>query len=1040
LLDKGEKRVELTATTPLDDIAIIGLALRVPGARSAEAFWHNLQQGISSMREFTEAEMVAAGVDPDLLQNPKYVRFGSVLDDIDQFDARFFGYTPREAELLDPQQRLFLECAWEALEHAGYTAQDENRIGIFAGASISGYLLENLLPNPAAVRTMGMHQILLSNDKDYLTTRVSYKLNLKGPGVNVNTACSSSLVAIHLARQSLLSYESNLCLAGGVNINPGQKTGYLYQEGEIYSPDGYCRAFDAAANGTAGGSGAGIVVLKRLQEALDDRDTIYAILKGTAINNDGSFKIGFTAPSIDGQADVIAQAQAVAEVMPDEITYVETHGTGTPLGDPIEIAALTQAFRAYTDRKQYCALGSLKSSIGHLDAAAGVMGLIKTVLALYHRQLPPSLNFVQPNPQIDFAGSPFFVNTSLRAWESPDGPRRAGVSSFGIGGTNAHAILEEAPEAQTSEQSEDWQVLTLSGRTASALEAATTNLVAYLKEHRASNLASIAYTLNLGRKAFPYRRAIAAHSPEEAIAQFEDTAITAVRSGLSPDKCPQLVFMFPGQGAQYIAMAEGLYQQEPVFRQHVDHCATLLQPHMYMNICDVLYPSEIRAAESATVLEQTAITQPAIFVISYALAQLWISWGLQPAMLIGHSVGEYVAACLAGTITLEDALRLVVLRGQLIQALPSGAMLVVPLPEDQAKALISDDISIAAVNSPSHCVISGPHASVERVKQQLEVQGLTTTQLHTSHAFHSAMMDPVIEPFLAALQQISLHPPAIPFISGVTGTWITSQQATDPAYWASHLRQTVRFSDGARLLVQEADAIFLEVGPGRTLSTFIQQQTGATRRVVLNSLRHPREHILDQAFLLDMLGRLWVAGCAIDWPAVYHGQKHQRLPLPTYPFEHQSYWIAASRQQSSGPVAPASASDQETLPLHVQTGHTDQLVAPRDEIELQIARLWQSLLGFDAISIHDDFFDLGGHSLLLTQLVSRLHDEYQITLQLADIFDHRTIAQMAILVTQAQAEMMDSAALAALLDELEASDAEAVAAPFHGSESTRPSH
>lgn len=1029
-------------TTPLDDIAIIGLALRVPGAHSAETFWHNLQQGISAIREFSDTEMVAAGVDPALLRDPKHVRFGSVLEGIDQFDARFFGYSPREAELLDPQQRLFLECAWEALEHAGYTANADNRIGVFASTNMSSYLLNNILPNPAVIHTMGMHQVILSNDKDYLATRVSYKLDLKGPSVNVNVACSSSLVAIHLARQSLLNYESNLCLAGGVNINAEQQTGYLYQEGEIYSPDGCCRAFDADANGIVGGSGVGIVVLKRLQEALDDKDTIYAVLKGTAINNDGSFKVGFTAPSVDGQADVIAQAQAVAGIMPDDVTYVETHGTGTPLGDPIEIAALTQAFRAYTDRTQYCALGALKTSIGHLDAAAGVMGFIKTVLALYHRQIPPSLNFVRPNPRIDFAHSPFFVNTELRSWESPGGPRRAGVSSFGIGGTNAHAILEEAPDVQTSEANEGWHVLTLSGRTASVLDAATTNLATYLKEHRTSNFTDIAYTLNLGRKSFPYRRAIAAHDVEDAIAQLEDEAITSVRSGMHHGKCPPIVFLFPGQGAQYTAMAKGLYEHEPVFRQHVDHCAQLLQPHMQLDIRDVLYPSNTNADESAAFLEQTAITQPAIFVISYALAQLWISWGIQPAMMAGHSVGEYVAACLAGTITLEDALKLVVLRGRLVQALPGGSMLVVPLPENQVRALIADDVSIAAVNSPTHCVISGSHTAIERMKHLLDERGLTTTHVHTSHAFHSAMMDPVIEPFLAAIQHIPLHSPAIPFISGVTGTWITSQQATAPAYWASHLRQAVRFSDGARVLVQEADAIFLEVGPGRTLSTFIQQQTGATRRVVLNSLRHPREHTPDQAFLLDILGRLWVAGCAIDWEAVYHGQKHQRIPLPTYPFERQRYWIAASSHQGAGNVVPAIADDQEALPLYEQPGQTDELVAPRDDIERQIARIWQSLLGFDTISIHDDFFDLGGHSLLLTQLVSRLRDEYQVNIQLAEVFDHRTIARMAILVTQAQAESMDSDALAALLDELEATpDAEADETPgLPNADTARPSH
>lgn len=1010
--------MDQSATTSPNDIAVIGMALRVPGADSVPAFWHNLQNGIESIREFTHEEMLTAGVDPDLLKHPSYVKAGSVLDGIDLFDARFFGYTPREAELIDPQQRLFLECTWEALEHAGYAAQTEQaRIGIFAGAGMNGYLLNNIMTNPALVRTLGMYQIMLGNDKDYLATRASFKLNLRGPSINVNVGCSSSLVAIHLARQSLLSYESDICLAGGVSIDSAQRTGYLYQEGGIASPDGHCRAFDANANGTVSASGVGIVVLKRLQEALDDRDTIYAILKGTAVNNDGSLKVGFTAPGVDGQAEVIALAQAVAGVMPDDITYVETHGTGTNLGDPIEIAALTQAFHAYTDRTQYCALGSLKTNLGHLDTAAGVASFIKTVLALYHRQIPPSLHFAQPNPHIDFANSPFFVNTRLRPWENSAGPRLAGVSSFGIGGTNAHAILEEAPELLPTKPASAWQVLTLSAQTATALATASANLVTYLKGQGDVHFADVAYTLNVGRKAFSHRRSIVARNATEAIASLEDEAITAARNSIYDGKQPAVAFMFPGQGTQYVTMAAELYQHEPLFREYVDRCSELLKPHIQMDLRSLLYPAHASSADE-TRLEQTELAQPAIFVISYTLAQLWMSWGVQPTMMIGHSVGEYVAACLAGTMTLEDALKLVATRGRLVQTMPAGSMLAVPLPEAEVRTMLDRDTDLAAVNGPTLCVVSGSDTALARIEQTLRERGLSATHLHTSHAFHSAMMDPVLEPFMATVRTIHLQAPNIPFISGVTGTWITPEQATDPAYWVGHLRQTVRFADGASVLLHTADPVFLEVGPGRTLSTFVQQQPGANRRRVFNSLRHPQDQTPDEAFLLDKLGQVWSVGCTIDWTAVYRGEKHQRLPLPTYPFERQSYWIARSAQ-AMGESSVSLTDAQETLMLHERPASIGEIVAPRDDTERQIAAIWQELLGFEAIGIHDDFFELGGHSLLLTRLISRLCNEFQVNIPLEKLFEQRTVARMAILVAQAQAELVDSDILAALLDELE---------------------
>ncbi len=911
----------------VDGIAIIGLAGRFPGAKSIDEFWQNLRDGVESISFFSDEELKAAGVDPALLDDPSYVRAHGALEGVEWFDASFFGVNPREAEIMDPQHRLFQECAWEALEAAGYNPEKyEGAIGVYAGVGVPTYAMVNVFSNPSIRQSVGALQASIRNRTDHLSTQVSYKFNLRGPGVTVQTACSTSLVAVHLAYQSLISGECDIALAGGVTIAAPQKSGYTFQEGGILSPDGHCRAFDARAQGTVPGSGVGIVVLKRLEDAIADGDSIHAVIKGSAINNDGFMKVGYTAPGVDGQAEVIAEAMAVAGVDPETITYIEAHGTGTNLGDPIEIEALTRAFSDSTKKKGFCAIGAVKSNIGHLDTAAGVAGLIKTVLALKHRQIPPSLHYEQPNPRIDFESTPFYVNTRLSEWKREDTPRRAGVSSFGLGGTNAHVVLEEAPEVEVSSERRPWQILLQSARTSSALENATAHLAEYLKHHTDVNLADVAYTLQVGRKAFSQRRAVICRNGD-AVAALETLDPKVVYTSVQEPKERPVVFMFPGQGAQYVNMGMELYQVEPTFREQVHQCCELLKPHLGFDLREVLFSSPERLEEAAEKLRQTYITQPALFVIEYALAKLWMEWGVCPETMIGHSIGEYVAACLAGVLSLKDALALVAARGRLMQDLPEGAMLTVPLPEKEVLPLLGERLSLAAVNGTSLCVVSGPTDAVAELEQQLTEQGLGCRRLHTSHAFHSQMMDPILEQFARDVRKVKLNPPHIPYLSNVTGTWIRAEEATDPNYWVRHLRYTVRFADGVSELVKDPDWILLEVGPGRTLMTIARWYPGrAAGQMVLTSLPHAQDASerdpvnKDIAFLLTTLGRLWIAGVHIDWSGYYNHERRQRIPLPTYPYERQRYWIDAQPQ--------GSASHNRQVSLHKKTSIADWFYMP----------------------------------------------------------------------------------------------------------------
>jgi acyl transferase domain-containing protein len=876
-------------TTTGLEIAIIGMAGRFPSAPSVGEFWQRLVDGVECISVFSEEQLLQAGVNAAALADAQYVPAAGVVDDVDRFDAAFFGYSPREAALIDPQQRLFLETAWTALEHAGYAPGTFRApTGVFGGAGLSDYFHKHVIP---ALGGVFDYPATVANDKDFLTTRVSYKLNLEGPSVVVQTACSTSLVAVHLACQSLLAGECDMALAGGVTLRLPQHAGYHYQEGGITSPDGHCRAFSAGARGCVPGSGGAVVVLKRLADALADRDTIHAVIKGTAINNDGARKIGYTAPRVEGQARVIRAALALAGVSADTIGYLEAHGTGTVLGDPIEIEAATQAYRQDTAATGYCAIGAVKTNVGHLDAAAGVTGLIKAALAVKKGVVPATLHFTQPNPRIDFDHSPFTVNHTRRDWAPETNPRRAGVSSFGIGGTNAHVVLEEPPSLSAS-RSRSPELLVLSAKTEGALEQATANLLHHLREHPDINLSDVGYTLRHGRAAFRHRRAVVCHSVRDAVERLADTARTRTATAASDNG--GVVFMFPGQGSQYAGMARELYTTEPEFRLHVDQAADLLIPLVGFNLRDA-----IRAADHdqrmADILRDTRVAQPAIFTVAYATARLLLSWGVTPSALIGHSIGEYVAACVAGVFSVEDALWLVAERGRLMSGVGPGSMLAVPLSADEISPDLPADVVVAATNAPRLSVVSGPEKAVNAFRESLQRRGLEARPLHTSHAFHSPMMEPVLEAFVATFDRVRLHEPQVPLVSNVTGTWIRAAQATDPRYWAQHLRGTVRFSEGLQTVLASHPAVLLEVGPGQTLTALAARHAQPTRSIfALPTTR--RAELSDPAastVLRETLGRLWTSGIDVDWSRVDMGTDARRIPLPTYPFQRERHWIEA---------------------------------------------------------------------------------------------------------------------------------------------------
>ena len=984
------------------DIAIVGMAGRFPGARNIEEFWTLLHDGVEGITFFSAEELAEAGVPERILKDSRYVRAKGIIADPDLFDAAFFGYSPREAAFIDPQQRVFLECAFEALEHAGVDPERAGgAVGVYAGSSAGTYLSP---PTGDLAYLPEAYEIVLGTDKDQLTTRVSYKLNLKGPSICVQTACSSALVAVHLAGQGLLSGDCDIALAGGVSLTFPHRAGYLFHDEGIYSHDGHCRTFDAGASGTLHGDGVGVVVLKLLSRARRDRDHIHAIIKGTAVNNDGSAKVGYSAPGIAGQAAVVRAAHQVAGVDPATIGYVEAHGTGTTLGDPAEIAGLTRAFRARTDRTGYCAIGSVKSNIGHLDVAAGIAGLIKTVLALKHGIIPPSLHYEHPNPAMDIENSPFYVVTEPTPWPLVYAARRASVSSFGIGGTNAHAVLEEAPGQTDQDRTSDSRahLIVLSAKTATALESRTEDLAGHLRREPGLSLADVAFTTQVGRTAFEHRRFLVCTDTEDSVRGLAGENRGRLRTARSPQVPPSIAFMFPGQGAQHPGMAAGLYDSEPVFREEFDRCCEPLERDFGLDLKDLIFSSggvgDQDAGGNASRIDDTVIAQPAVFAVEYALAGLWRSWGVEPRALIGHSVGEYVAACLAGVFELEDAVRLVAARGRLMQQAPAGAMLSVQLPPAELGEL-PEGVSLAAVNAPELCVVAGPEDAVALLAAQWAGRGVAARRLHTSRAFHTPMMAAAADELRTLVAGIVTGRPAIPFVSNVTGVWITPDQATDPEYWVAHTLQPVRFADGIRTLVQDDIGVLVEVGPGRTLSAPARQSAGAGVACV-SSMRHAMQPVPDAVALAEALGELWLAGTAVDWFRPRPGRPPRRVPLPTYPFERRRYWCAQQRPRTGDEQQPwiVSVPDQAA-----QRPQSEPRPEPTDaglegEVQRTIAAVWQDLLGVDAVGPDDDFFHLGGHSLLGTRLTTRLRETFGVKVALRDLFEAPTVAGLAEVV------------------------------------------
>ena len=969
------------ASQPDEPIAIVGMAGRFPGADDIEAFWKNLCAGTESIRIFSP-EQIDPSIPPALRDHPDYVRARGVLNDTAGFDAAFFGISPLEAQLMDPQHRHFLETAWHALEHAGYVPETApGRVGVFGGMYNATYYQKHVLPRPETIARLGELPTMLANEKDYLTSRVAYKLGLNGPAVSVHTACSTSLVAAVMAMESLRRGDCELALAGGVAITCPPDSGYLYQEGAMASPDGHTRTFDADAAGTVFSDGVAMLALRRLSDAVAAGDTVYAVLLGGAVNNDGGERASFTAPSPSGQASVIALAHDRAGIDARSISYLEAHGTATPLGDPIEIEGLTRAFRRHTQDKGFCAIGSLKSNVGHLVVAAGAASLIKTSLALHRRTLPPTIGFGKPNPHIDFAASPFVPQSRLSDWPQASGPRRAGVSAFGFGGTNAHVVLEEAPAtAPHADSLRAAQLLVVSARTPEALQASCQQLGAFLAggdamEDRIPPLADIAHTLRVGRRAFTHRHAIVAGSAAEASRLLsEPVALRAVA-----ETTPALAFLCPGQGSQYAAMGHGLYQSEPAFRAAYDECCGILQTLTGSDPRLAFFSSDPEA------LQPTQITQPAIFVLEYALAKLWTHWGIVPTALIGHSVGEFVCAALAGVMPLQDALALVELRGRLMQALPTGSMLSVRLAASELSLHLEDGVELAAENGPHLCVVAGPTPAIEHLEARLGVAGIAARKLVTSHAFHSAMMEPVIAPMRQRLQSIALQSPKIPILSTVTAEWLSDEQARDPDYWAQHLRKPVRFAPAVAKLVAEPSRLLVEIGPRATLTTLAHQAAVGKRgqTVAVASLSDSAES--ESAAIATALGKLWTLGAAPDWQAHTAHESRRRVAVPGYPFQHQRYWLDAVPALESGMSATALHPDvpreaeiayaAESMPANTATPD-----AGRGALFARLQSVIEEVSGLEVEESESatPWLELGLDSLALTQLSLQVQRSFKV--------------------------------------------------------------
>lgn len=950
-----------------EDIAIIGLAGRFPGANTIDEYWENICDGKETIYRFSDEELIKAGIDQQLIENKSYVKSKGILSAVEYFDPDFFGLSPLEAKILDPQHRVMLMCAWEAFESAGYVPKPtKNKVGVFVSTGMSFYLLKNLLSNSDFLKNVDEYQLLLGNDKDFLATRISYLLNLQGPSINIQTGCSSSLVSVHYACQSLLNGECEMALAGGVSVTIPQEQGYLYQKNMIGSSDGHCYAFDERAQGTVKSNGAGIVLLKPLADALRDNDRIFSVIKGTAVNNDGANKVGYTAPSVSQQAAVIKEALQMAEVDPEEIGYIETHGTGTLLGDPIEISALKQAF-SDNEHEKRCALASLKTNMGHLDVAAGIAGLIKASLAVQHGKIPASLNFNRLNPKINLTDSPFYINTALQAWPDNFEHRYAGISAFGIGGTNAHVVIQQPPITQNihKNSTQPNYLLTFSAKSAVSLSKNMQALLAYMEKNPKLSLADIAKSLQTERSLMPYRYALSINSLEDMCHKVKEADLDSI----APIKrLPSIVFMFSGQGSQYAGMAKALYQHDQHFKYYLDECFSLFSSFMDVNLKDIIFPHPDNK-EANEQLKQTAIAQPALFSVEYALAQSYLARGIKPEAVLGHSVGEYVAAVLAGIFTLQDAARLISLRGKLVQRLPSGSMLAVFQNAESLKNKIPQQVDIALINSPSVTVVSGSTPSIVSFAKKLEEMNIRSQLLHTSHAFHSYMLDDILEEFSEVVATTKRCPPVLPIASNLTGNWMTAEDVCSVDYWVKQLRHAVKFSDCIQLISNSMQAIFIEVGPGRTLQNFVYQHG---IKAAHNSLPQANENICDHQVFTTTLAELWNAG--FELAAITSGE---RVSLPTYQWDLQRCWVESSNTKivldnvKLDPVLEGTMQD------------------PKDIIK----NAWMSTLGLIVVDELDNFFSMGGNSLLAIQFINRLPEAWQDNVSVIHLYQFPVFKQ-----------------------------------------------
>jgi acyl transferase domain-containing protein len=998
----------------VERVAVVGAAGRFPRARTLAEYWENLLRGEIAITRFGRDELERAGEDPRRLDDPEYVAARAVLEDVDLFDARLFGLSPREARILDPQVRVLLECAWEALESAGYDSRRfDGPVGVFAGMGMTTYYWQNLLGGHFE-GPLDDVEARVANDKDFLTTWISYKLDLTGPSIAVQTACSTSLVAVHAACQSLLTHESDMALAGGVTILLPQVHGYVAKEGGTGSRDGRCLPFDARATGLVGGSGAGLVVLRRLSDALEAGDPVLGVILGSAVNNEGSNKVGYTAPSVEGQVRVIREALDLAGVDPETIDYVEAHGTGTTIGDPIEVEALTRAFGSR--RRGFCGLGSVKANIGHLDAAAGVASLIKVLLALRHGVIPPSSYFETPNPLVDFASSPFFVNSEPLEWRADGRPRRAGVSSFGMGGTNAHLVVESPPSSPPSAPpGRDKYLVTVSAEDARAREEAAANLASYLESHSEVEPADVAFTTNLGRQELSYRRAVVCDTREGLTERLRTTPPAAERTLHAR---PALVFLFPGQGEQRVAMAADLYEQEPVFRAELDRCLELLDPQLGFRLRELLLSGA--AAGDQDELDRTELAQPALFVFEYALARQWAHWGVRPDSMLGHSVGEYIAACLAGVFSLEDALGVVTARGRLMQALPAGAMVAVAASEADVAELVRDGVDLAAVNAPRQCVLSGSSEAISALEEELSARGMRFRRLKTSHAFHSAQIEPILDDFRTVLDGATLRPPTLPFFSNLSGELIAADDAVDPGYWVRHVRAPVRFLASLEVLAAEAPLVCLEVGPGTTLRSLTRMALGGDDQVVVASVPGGAGPAPAGEQLLEACGALWELGLPIDWGAFYP-ERRQRLPLPPYPFQHERFWVDAPVGPAAVATTPAAAGAE---PEATSGGEPEEPTAA-DSVTV-VAEVFRQAFGLESVGPDDDFFQLGGNSLVAADVMHRLRRTFATDVPVRLLFDAPKVADLAAHIEAERRSDADVDAIVAELERLEASEVEAL--------------